>query len=157
MNTKRIHHLTTPIESDNGSIIVSILVVTLFLTSIIFSYIVLASANVTRARNRVMLLQAQYAAESGADVAISQLNNVSETYSGSGGEVIILTNNQYKSTYSVSVVDGATDKERVITATGKVYSPKTLAQASHTRTIEVIAQRTSTTTSTSIVSRNIVE
>jgi hypothetical protein len=154
---KIARHTSADTASQKGSIIVSILVVTLFLMTVIFSYIVLASSNVTRARQRVLLLQAQYAAESGADVAIAELNNVADTYSGSGGEVTLLTNSLYKSTYTASVANGSTAKERIITATGKVYAPKTLSQANYTRTIEITAQRTSTTVSSSIVSRNIVE
>src|SRR5687768_8529132 len=92
-------------QNDNGSIIVSILIVTLFLTTFVFSLIVLANSNLARARGRILLLQAQYAAESGADTAVANLNTGSTTYTGSGGEVQILDNTTYRSTYEVSVVD----------------------------------------------------
>ncbi len=144
-------------KQESGSVIVSILVVMLFLTTIIFGLIVLASSNLTRARNRIFLLQAQYAAESGADAAIAMLNAGTTTYSGTGGEIQILNNNQYRSTYTTTVVAGADDKEKIITATGKVYAPKTASVATQSRTIEVVSQRTSSTTATSIMSRNIIE
>ena len=145
-----------PTQKQDGSIIVSILIVTLFLTTFVFSLIVLANSNLVRARNRVFLLQAQYAAESGADTAVAALNSGNDAYTGSGGDVAILDATTYRSTFSVSVAPGATTKERIVTATGKVYSPKTASTPTFTRSIEVIVQRTSITSSTSILSRNII-
>jgi hypothetical protein len=144
-------------NQQTGSVIVSILIVTLFLTGFIFSLMVLANANLVRARGRILLLQAQYAAESGVDAAIANFNAGNDSYSGSGGEVQVLDNISFKSTYTTTVASGATVKERIITATGKVYAPKSAAVANFSRTIEVTAQRTSTTTSSALVSRNIVE
>lgn len=146
-----------PMKNEGGSVIVSILVVTLLLTTIIFGLLVLANANLTRARNRVFLLQAQYAAESGADVAIATFNGGNEAYAGTASETTILTTSRYKSTFSATVVAGSSAKEKIITAVGKVYVPASASTASFIRTIEVTAQRTSTTTSSSLVSRNIVD
>lgn len=142
---------------ESGSIIVSILVVTLFLTTVITGLIVLAGSNLTRSKDRVMLLQAQYAAESGADAAIAILNAGNESYPGTTTDISVLNGTTYKASYQVSVANGASNKEKVITATGKVYAPKTSASPSQIRKVEVIAQRTSTSTSLSIVSRNIIE
>ncbi len=144
-------------KSESGSVIVSILMVMLFLTTIIFSLIILATSNLTRARNRIFLLQAQYAAESGADAAIALFNSGNTTYTGTGGEIEILNNSQYRSTYTTTVAAGADDKEKIITSIGKVYAPKSAAVATQSRTIEVVSQRTSSATATSIMSRNIIE
>lgn len=144
-------------SNQHGSVIVSILVVTLFLSMIITSLIVLANSNLTRARGRIFLLQAQYAAESGADAAIAQLNTGNESYTGSASEVTILTDNQYKSTYTMSVTAGSGPKQKIITAVGRVYAPANSASAKFVRTIEVVAERSSGTTTASIVSRNILE
>lgn len=146
------------LSSEEGSIIVSILVITLFLTTLIYSLIVLANVNLTRARGRVLLLQAQYAAESGADAAIAILNNTDSSYTGtSGSETIVLTNTQYKATYSTSVTAGSSDKEKIITSMGKVYAPANSTTAKYIRNTEVTVQRTSSTSSSSIVSRNILD
>ncbi len=143
---------------QNGMVIVSILVVTLFLTTLIYSLIVLANVNLTRARGRILLLQSQYAAESGADAAIATLNSGNDTYVGSASEVQVVSNAQYKSTYTVTVASGATSKERVITAVGRLYAPANRATANFTRTIEVVTQRTSTSVVASgVISRNIIE
>lgn len=143
-------------KNSTGSIIVSILVITLFLSSFVFSLIVLSNSNLTRARGRILLLQAQYAAESGADTAIAFLNSGNTTYSGSSGQVQILDNTRYRSTYEVSVTDGTDSKEKLITATGRVFAPKSSTTASFSRTIQVTAQRSSSSISSSLMSRNII-
>src|SRR5690242_821400 len=89
-------------HKQSGSIVVEILVVTVFLMIIILSIASLSNSVSQRARLRVLGLQAQYAAESGADSAIAQLNNVSDTYSGTGGDVVILNTSQFKSSYNVT-------------------------------------------------------
>ncbi|HSX52897.1 MAG TPA: hypothetical protein VLF90_00800 [Patescibacteria group bacterium] len=151
-------HRTSSTRQQSGSIIVSILVVTLFLTTVISALAVLANSNLSRARGRVMLLQAQYAAESGADAAIATLNGGNNTYTGTGGtQIQLLKNNLYKSTYTVTVAAGSNDKQKIVTATGRVYVPANSSQANYSRTIGITAVRTSTTTSSSVVSRNILE
>ena len=146
-----------PSSNQNGMVIVSILVITVFLTTLIYSLIVLANVNLTRARGRILLLQAQYAAESGADAAIAVFNSGNDTYTGSGGEVQVLNNAQYKATYSTTVTAGSTSKEKIITATGNVYAPATSSTPKFTRRIQAVAQRSSTTSASSMVSRNIIE
>jgi hypothetical protein len=142
--------------NSNGSIIVSILIVMIFLTTIILGATTLASANLHRARDRVLLLQAQYAAESGADSAIAMLNSGNTSYAGTTSDIQILSASQYKATFSVSVAAGSDAKERVITATGKVYAPAGASSPTQIRKIRVIAQRSSTQTASSIMSRNIL-
>lgn len=161
----RHQQLPTP---QNGSVVVSILFVIMFLTAMIFGLFALSGANLQRARSRILLLQAQYAAESGADAAIAQLNSGNTSYSGTvanaaasagsnlASDVTLLDGNHYKVTYSVSVVNGSDSKERIITAVGKLYAPKTASTPKHHRIIKVTVQRTSTTTASSILSRNII-
>ncbi|HSX43778.1 MAG TPA: hypothetical protein VLF87_03770 [Patescibacteria group bacterium] len=145
-------------QQNEGSVIVSILMVTLFLTTIIYSLIVLANANLVRARGRILLLEAQYAAESGADAAIANFNNNNSSYTGTGAsDVTVLTNTLYKATYASTVSAGSNSKEQIISATGKVYAPANASTPKYTRTIQVTAQRTSSSTSTSMVSRNIID
>lgn len=129
----------------------------MFLTILILSLMVISNATLVRARSRVLLLQAQYAAESGADVAVAQFNNGNDTYVGSSVEVNVLTSTLYKSTFRTTVTAGSTSKEKVITSTGYVYAPASSTIASFSRKIEVIAQRTSTQTSTAMLSRNIID
>jgi hypothetical protein len=150
-------------QQQQGSIIVTILIVTLFLSLVVSALVVLANSNLSRARGRVMLLQAQYSAESGADAAIAYLNSgATPEYTGTGAspanDVQVLSNSLYKSTYSSAVTAGSSGNERVVTVTGKVYRPASAAQPAYTRKIEVIAQRTSGSVAVAgMLSRNIIQ
>jgi len=143
--------------NQKGSLIVTILVIVIFMTSFVFSMILLANSNLTRAKERILLLEAQYAAESGADSVVAILNSGNTTYTGSGTETTVLSNAQYKATYLTTVAAGATSKEVIITSTGKLYIPATAATPNLTRKIEVTAQRSSISTSSSLLSRNIID
>lgn len=151
------HRNVHDLSQHSGSVIVSILIITFFLTTLVYSLIVLANSNLSRARGRILVLQSQYAAESGGDAAIALLNSTNGVYTGtSGNEVTVLTNAQYKATYKVTVVNGASSNDRVITAQGRVYVPATAGTPRYIRNIEVYAKRSSTSSATSMVSRNIV-
>jgi len=154
----RPHQATNrQIQSQQGSVIVAILITMIFLSTLVLSLIVLANADLARARGRILLLQAQYAAESGADAAIAYFNNGNEAYAGTSSDVTVLDSTQYKAKYSLVVTAGSSGKEKIITAVGKVYAPSTATTPSYTRTLRITAQRTSSTTSSSIVSRNIID
>lgn len=144
-------------NDQQGSIIVSILIITLMLTSFIFGLLVVSNQNLARSKQRLLLLQAQYAAESGADTAVAMLNS-GAAYTGTGAtDTTLMTSGMYRATYSVVVADGATAKEKVLTAVGKVYSPVSATIPTYTRSIQVVAQRTSATTTSGILTRNILE
>jgi hypothetical protein len=143
---------------EQGSILVSILIVMIFMTSLVYSLVVYANANLFRSRARIFVLQSQYAAESAADQAIATLNSGDSGYTGTASDVTLLTvNNMYKATYSVDVDPGANNKEKIITATGKVYTPANSTTPRYVRTIEVVAQQSSGSTSSAILSRNIID
>ncbi len=144
-------------KDETGSVLVSILIVSIFITTIVFSLMELAGSNLFLAKKRIIALQAQYAAESGADVAVAALNSGDTTYVGTASDTLLLTSSLYKSTFSVVVSSGSTLKERVITAIGKVYAPATAATPTYTRKIEVITQRSTTSTASSMLSRNIID
>ena len=142
-------------KGENGSILVTILIVMFFLSTLLFALMVSSKVNLIRARQRIMLLQSQYAAESAADAAIAYLNS-GVAYTGTSGDVTILTSSQYTSKYSVSVANGSSGKEKVITAIGKVFTPSNPSTPAYTRQLRITAQRTSITSSSSVVSRNIL-
>lgn len=150
-----MNHRSSP-QAQSGAIVVTILALMVFFTTMLVGMVALAQANVYRARGRIMLLQAQYAAESGADQAIAMLNSGNDTYPGTTSDVSLLGSGQYRATYSISVSNGSSGKERIIQATGKVYDPASATTPSYTRTIRVTAQRSSTTTSSAMLSRNII-
>lgn len=147
---------TTPtnLDKSQGSIVVTILVLMIFSTTMLLGLDILANANLFRARGRIFLLQAQYTAESGADAAIATLNGGNTTYTGTSGEVQVLSTNSDKATYSTTVT--GTGSQRTIIAIGKVYVPATATHPTYTRKIRVTASQTSSQIATSMLSRNII-
>jgi hypothetical protein len=145
-------------NQEDGLIIVAVIATIIFIGMIMFGLFSLANANLIRSKSRVLQLEAQYAAESGADAAIATLNSGNDTYTGTGSAspVSVLTAATYKATYTTTVANGSTAKERVITAVGNVYAPKSSTTPKFKRTIKVVAQRSSQSTASSMVSRNIL-
>jgi hypothetical protein len=154
---KRIQDIIRNPSDNKGSILVTILVLMMFSTSLLLGLDILANANLFRARGRIFLLQAQYTAESGADAAIATLNGGNTTYTGTTSDVQVLSTTRYKATYSTTVTTGSSDKQRIIVATGKVYVPASAASPTYTRRIRVTADRSTTETASAILSRNILE
>jgi Tfp pilus assembly protein PilX len=151
-----IKKLRVPQENQQGMVLVAIISIMIFLGVILLGVFSLTTSNLSRSHARIFSLQAQYAAESGADAAIAILNSGNDAYTGSASEVSVLVAGTYKATYTVAVANGSTGKERVLTAVGRVYTPKTASVASYKRTIRVTVQRSSTTVASSVLSRNII-
>lgn len=152
----KMYRKTPPSQANRGSIIVTILVVMLFMTTVLFGLLVLSNANLNRARQRVLLLQAQYSAESGADAALATLNGGNSTFTGTSSDVTVVTATNYKSTYATSLSLSADGSTMTITATGKVYSPLSATSPTYTRKIRVTATRISGSSASSVMSRNIL-
>lgn len=147
-------------SNQNGYLLVGVLALTMFMAAVIATLSVLANANLQRTRERILVLQAQYSAESGADAAIAQLNaDATASYAGTGtSQTTVLTTTRYKATFQTSVAAGSSNNEKVITSIGRVYQPAAASTASYTRKIEVVAQRTSSEVATAgMLSRNIIE
>lgn len=147
-------------SSEDGMIVVSLLIITTFLFTVMSGLVVLANSNLIRAKGRIELLEAQYAAESGADAAIANLNaDSTASYAGTAGsEVTVLSNNQYKATFITTVVAGSSNNQKIITSTGKVYRADALATPVASRKIEVVTERTTMdVSSTGLLSRNIID
>ena len=139
-------------QTETGAIIVTILFIMLFFVSVTAGLVLLSTATLDRSRGRVLLLEAQYAAESGADAAISTLNYTNSNFTGTASDVTVLSNSRYKATFATTVVNSGSNK--VITSTGKIYQPATAATPSYTRTVIVTAQETSGTTASGLMSTN---
>jgi len=143
--------------NEQGFLVVAMMAMMIFLCLIIFGMFGLSNANLARAKSRVLSLQAQYSAESGADAAIAVYNGGNTSYTGTGaGETQVLSTNTYRSTYTTTVSPGSNGKEIIINATGKVYQPANTTTAKFVHKVRVTAQRSSTTTASSMLSRNIL-
>ena len=144
-------------NKQDGFILPNILFILMFLAVILLGLVELSGTIVHRSKERVYELEALYSAESGADTAVSELNNVSDTYTGNNTPINVLSTAQVKATFTETVANGADGNHKIITAVGKVYTPATATSPTYTRTVKVVAQRSSTTASSSIVSRNILD
>lgn len=147
---------TNTANSSQGSMLVSILIVMVFLSSFVYGLLMIGQANMSRAASRILALQAQYAAESGADAALAILNSGNESYTGATNVAVVTSGTRYKATYDVTVVAGVDGNEKIITATGKLYQPVTSASPKTTRKVQVVAKRGGAASSANILSRNIV-
>jgi hypothetical protein len=151
-----IKHSKRFADNEDGMILVALISIVIFISVIMIGVFSLATSNLNRSHGRILALEAQYAAESGADAAIAILNGGNDSYSGSASQVTVLTAGTYRATYTVAVSNGSTSKERILTAVGSVYTPKTATVPTYKRTIRVTAQRSSTTVASSVLSRNII-
>lgn len=142
-------------RNQSGSIIVSLLIILIVLSGLVYGVMNVANATIARSRQRVFTLQAQYAAESGADTAIAKLNE-SSGFTGLPGETELLDGERYRVTFEVEVRPGSTAREKFIVATGNVYVPSSESAPTYRRTIEVTAQQSTTTATNSLLSRNII-
>lgn len=141
---------------NNGMLVVAVMSIMIFLSVILLGIFGLGSSNLNRARARIFSLEAQYAAESGADAAVAILNSGNASYSGTTIPVTVLTASNIKASYTVSVVTGSSSTERRITAIGNVYAPANATTPTFVRKIRVIAQQSTNSTASSLVSRNIL-
>jgi hypothetical protein len=143
---------------QSGSILVSLLVIMIFLTITVLSLSVVSQTNITRAVGRIYLLQAQYAAESGADTAVAYLN-AGGTFPNSGTEKPLFANgSQYRATYQTTLSDisGNTNQKQAFSI-GRVYVPASATTPRYTYKISLTVDRSTTQFTSSIVSRNSVE
>lgn len=152
-------------QPDTGSMLVSIMILMSFLAIFVFGLMTLGRSNMSRASDRILALQAQYAAESGADAALAYLNipdSSGEEYEGEDDVLVVENGSRYRAEYDVEVKtpnDAAgvpMTNERIILATGNVYMPASSLTPEITRKVEVVAKRSSDFTSKNILSRNIV-
>lgn len=148
------------VQRQSGSIIVSIMVMMIFLTMTVMSLAVVSQSNMTRANQRIYLLQAQYAAESGADTVVAYLNSSTGAYADSGVEKELLPTGftpTHRATYQATVADTGNANKKVVSSIGRVYRPATATTPKFTYTLSVTLERSSMAYTASIVSRNSVE
>ncbi len=145
-------------SDESGSILVSILIIMIFLTMTVLSLAVISQANITRSTQRIYLLQAQYAAESGADAVVAYINSGSATYPDNATEKTLFTYTPtYRATYTATVTDTADPNKKKVISVGKVYQPSTATTPKITYKVGVDLERSSKAFTSSIVSRNSVE
>lgn len=121
-------------HSERGSLILSLVIILPFLALILASYMALTVSNFRLARTDQLHTHAQFATDAGIDAAMSEVN-VDANWTGTGGQITLQSANNVRTTYEVSVVDAGDGK--VLTATGRSFSPISATAPSASVTVEV--------------------
>jgi hypothetical protein len=139
--------------------LVSIMIIMIFLTMTVMSLAVISQSNITRGHQRIYQLQAQYAAESGADAVVAYLNSTAGAYPTSGTETDLFTfGTTYRATYTPTVTNHPTDNnKKSVLSEGRIYQPANASTPRFTYKLNVSIERSSISFTSSIVSRNSVE
>jgi hypothetical protein len=111
----------------------------LLFTGVTIVFIIASISSETLTSHRVAThdsyaVNAQMAADAGLDDAMNKMNTVTG-WTGSGGDVTLLDDvtHNLKTTYNVTVADGADSLHKTLTVTGKTYFPRTAATPSVSR------------------------
>lgn len=121
-------------RKQEGQILVSLIIVVPAMILMVAAYLVLSASNYRTSRQDQFHTMAQIAADSGADYAISQINQDS-SYSGSS-ETTLHTDSQIRTTYTEAVATNG-DTSKTITSTGKTYWPASSSTPATTVIIKV--------------------
>lgn len=127
---------------------ITVIMVSLMLVSISSG----AALNYRRAAVQTLNVNAQLAADAGLDEAMVELTS-DGSWTGSGGEVELLNQNDIKTTYETTVTDGVADNFKIISVTARSYSPSDAVEPDVTRRYEIDVEAvTSGTGPASVVS-----
>ena len=131
---------------DNGFILVTIMLLTAFVFVVSLSTSQLAVSNLRAANLETFRINAQFAADAGADISLYNINQglASGTeWTGTGGsEVTVADETSYKTTYKATVTNTEINNldRKILKVTGRTYSPKTSATAVSSRTYTIIVR-----------------
>jgi type II secretory pathway pseudopilin PulG len=126
-------------EQEQGFIIGSLLVLLIVISVLLLTIISAAVGNYQIALRENARVNAQFAADSGLDQALHELNQ-DDTYPGSSGEVEIFNNGTIRTTYETVLTDGTTARKKIIRSTGRTYQPASETVAKATRIFELEAE-----------------
>lgn len=136
---------------DSRGFILPIFLITTVLIAIIITTVMSTVVQDYRLATReYSKVNAQLAADAGLDEGLSRLNTVAG-WTGSGGEVTLLDTASLRTTYQTTLVNGATDDQKVLAVVARSYSPSTAAVPSLERRYEIDVQAVTSGTSGSSV------
>lgn len=134
-----------------GFIVPAILITVFSVVMVAIAVLSLAVANNQSAGREIYRVNAQFAADSGVDVGIQELN-ANEAWTGSA-ETTLYVDSKIKLSYQTTVIAGSTTDKKTIRAVGRVYVPANSTSAKVTRIYELDIQAvTSGIGMTSVVS-----
>ena len=133
-------------KNTDGFILVTIMLLTAFVFVVSISTSQLAVSNLRAANLETFRINAQFAADAGADLSLYNINQglASGTdWTGTGGaEVTVADETSYKTTYKATVTDTEISglDRKILKVTGRTYSPKTSTTAVSSRTYTIIVR-----------------
>ena len=136
--------------SNSGFILPLFLITTLMISIIIMTIATTANTDYRLATRETYKVGAQFAADAGLDKALIDLT-ANGSWTGSGGEVTVLNDGKMKTTYSTTLIDGATTDKKVLSVVAKTYSPSTATSPKITRKYEMDIQAVTSGTGPSSV------
>lgn len=122
-------------RNAKGFIVPTILISVFFIITVSVAVLSLSVANNQNASGEVYRVNAQFAADSGLDVAVRNIN-ADEAWAGET-ETTLFEDTKMKATYQTTVVAGATADKKTIKTTGRVYSPANATTPKVTRIYEL--------------------
>lgn len=122
-------------KKQNGSALVTFIIIIPFLIFITASYMNLSVSSFKVAGRDQFHTYAQLATDAGADFGVQEVN-VSAAWAGTAGEIELHNDGKIKTTYEVTVTDIDADN-KVITSTGRTYSPAASSTAASSVTVAV--------------------
>jgi hypothetical protein len=109
---------------NNGFVLVALMIICSFILALGLVTAQLGLSNLRLATVETYRINAQFAADAGLDSAIQNLN-ADETWTGSGGEVTLLSNSVMKSTYNTAVTNDTDPGFKYVDVTARTYVPAT--------------------------------
>lgn len=102
-----------------------ILLITIFFVMTMIAVVSTFSVTSFRLASRESyIVNAQLAADAGLDIGINELN-IDPAWVGSGGEVTVLDTPKLRTTYESTLINGASDTQKVISVIARSYAPST--------------------------------
>lgn len=125
---------------ERGSLILALVLILPFLVLILASYMSLTVSDFRLARTDQLHTHAQLATDAGIDAAMSEIN-VDTGWTGTGGQVVLQSANNVRTTYEATVTDTADGK--VLTSVGRSFSPISSTTPQASVTVEVALREVS--------------
>lgn len=124
------------LHRKDGFVLATIMVTVLFVMTIMIVVVQYAANNYVLSAQQAYRVNAQLAADAGIDIGINELN-IDPNWTGSGGEITLLDTDKMRTTYESNLLGGASDNEKVLSVTARVYSPSTAIEPDVVRRYEL--------------------
>lgn len=121
-------------RSQNGVVLVTMVVLLPFLIAMTVAFLTLTLSSFSVAKKDQLRTNAQFSADAGVDYALFQISE-DESWVGTANPIILQESNGIKTTYEVTVSD-IDSEHKLVTSTGKTYSPSDATVPNSTITLK---------------------